>query len=177
MATPTLITAAQQGDREAIAALYAEHHRAVRSYLARRVGPDLADDLAQDVWVRALRALPGYRDTGRPFEAWLITIARNLLADHATAAVTRREVPTADLRQHDTAVAGPEDQVLTELDAAPLRTAVARLPAVHRQTLALTYWAGLSTAVIAAHTGRTPAAVRTIRSRASTALRQALTAA
>jgi RNA polymerase sigma-70 factor (ECF subfamily) len=176
--TPQLITAAQAGDQAAIAELYRHHHRAVRSYLTRRVGPDLADDLAQDVWVRAIRALPSYHWTGTPFEAWLTTIARNLIADHVRSVATRREVLTDDPGRHQhTAVAGPEDQVLAQLDAVPVRAAVGQLPAAHRQTLALTYWAGWSTAAIAAQTGRTPAAVRTIRHRAGAALRLALTAA
>ncbi|TQF04789.1 RNA polymerase sigma factor [Kitasatospora acidiphila] len=176
--TPALMTAAQQGDRAAITELYRLHQSAVHRYLARRCGADLADDLAQDVWVRAIRALPGYRPTGAPVGAWLLTIARNLLADHAKRAATQREVLTDDPGRHQHAAApGPEDQVLAQLDAAPIRTAVATLPAAHRQTLALTYWAGLSTAQVAARTGRTPGAVRAIRHRASVTLRRQLTAA
>ncbi|MDH6141124.1 RNA polymerase sigma-70 factor (ECF subfamily) [Kitasatospora sp. GP30] len=176
--TPPLITAAQAGDREAVAGLYLQHHRAVRSYLARRCPADLADDLAQDVWVRALRALPSYQHTGAPFDAWLLTIARNLLLDHQKRAATQREVLADDPGRHQHGAApGPEDQVLAELDAAPVRTAVGQLPAVHRQALVLTHWAGLSTAEISHRIGRSPAAIRTIKCRASAALRRQLTAA
>jgi RNA polymerase sigma-70 factor (ECF subfamily) len=175
--TPPLITAAQAGDREAIAALYQQHQPAVRGYLARRCPADLADDLAQDVWVRALRALPAYRWTGRPLEAWLITIARNLLADHGKRSSSQREVPLGDQMLEDPAGPLLEDQVLAKLDAAPVRAAVEQLPAVHRQTLILTHWTGLTTTQIAAHTGRTPGAVRCSRHRAGAALRRQLTAA
>ncbi|MCC9307726.1 sigma-70 family RNA polymerase sigma factor [Kitasatospora sp. RB6PN24] len=173
-----LITAAQAGDRTAIAELYRQHQPAVHRYLARRCPADLADDLAQDVWVRALQALPRYQSIGAPFGAWLVAIAHNLLADHHKRSATHREVLADDPGRHQhTAAPGPEDEVLAELDAAPVRTAVATLPAAHRQTLALTYWAGLTTAQVAARTGRTPGAVRTIRCRASSTLRRQLTAA
>lgn len=175
--TPDTITAAQRGDQTAIAELYRQHHGTVHRYLAARVGRQLADDLAQDVWVRAIRALPTYRDTGRPIGAWLATIARNLVLDHAKRGATRYEVTTAVLADRPDPAGSVEDQVLGALDTAPVRAALGHLPAAHRTAMVLTYWAGLDTVQVAACVGRSPGAVRTMRCRATATLRRQLTPA
>jgi hypothetical protein len=58
MAEPETVRLARAGDSEAFAALYNEHRVEVHTYISRRVhNADLADDLTQDVFVRALRRL------------------------------------------------------------------------------------------------------------------------
>jgi RNA polymerase sigma-70 factor (ECF subfamily) len=73
-----LVAAAQAGDAAAFGRLYARRARAVYVFLARRLGdPEEAEDLRQTVFLRALEALPAYRQTGAPFGIWLFRIARN----------------------------------------------------------------------------------------------------
>ena len=73
-----LMLRARGGDREAFGVLVDRHGGPLVRFIARTV-PDrhLAEDLAQDVLLRALRAAPTYRPTAR-FRTWLLTIATNV---------------------------------------------------------------------------------------------------
>jgi RNA polymerase sigma-70 factor (ECF subfamily) len=61
--------------------LFWRHGPAVHSYLSRRAGHQLADDLLEEVWVRAFRSRARY-DARLPAPAWLYGIARNVLLGH-----------------------------------------------------------------------------------------------
>ena len=72
-----LIGAAQAGNEAAFAQLFDTYHGPITGYLYRMVGDrDVADDLAQDTFVKAYRAL-GRTDPGLNFRAWLYRIATN----------------------------------------------------------------------------------------------------
>jgi RNA polymerase sigma-70 factor, ECF subfamily len=72
-----LILRAQQGDGEAIEALYRHHSARVYSVVRRIAGDDAqADDWAQEAWMRAIRALPTFRGQSL-FSTWLHRIAVN----------------------------------------------------------------------------------------------------
>lgn len=67
-----------------IEALYVAHHRQIRGYIARRMlGHDDAaiQDMVADVFERAVRAAPSYRDRGHDPKVWLYQIAHNLIVD------------------------------------------------------------------------------------------------
>lgn len=94
-----LRAAAAAGDRAAFAELYQTYRDDVLKYLIRRCRGDrhLAEDLTQDTFARALAAMAGYRETGRPFRAWLVTIAGNLLTDYWRSGWHRHHVRCPDL--------------------------------------------------------------------------------
>jgi RNA polymerase sigma-70 factor, ECF subfamily len=72
-----LIEHARQGDGNAVRALYQRHAARVYAVVRRLAGDDaLAEDWAQEAWVRALRALPGFRGDAQ-FTTWLHRIAVN----------------------------------------------------------------------------------------------------
>ncbi len=72
-----LILRAQQGDGDAIEALYRRHSARVYSVVRRLAGDDSqADDWAQEAWMRAIRALPTFRGQSL-FSTWLHRIAVN----------------------------------------------------------------------------------------------------
>jgi RNA polymerase sigma-70 factor, ECF subfamily len=113
----------------------------------------LAEELAQETFYRATRAFLGWRG-GSP-AAWLLAIARNVLAAHA-----RSGRPLAAL---------PES--LASLEARPeetlhVRDTLARLPAAQRSLLERIYVDGFSHAEIAAMSGTSPAAIKTAAWRA-----------
>jgi RNA polymerase sigma-70 factor (ECF subfamily) len=79
----TLIERAKQQDDQAVGILYQEHHTDVFRYLYYLTGDrPTAEDLTSEVFIRMMKALPNYRQNGRPFKAWLIQIAKNLSTDH-----------------------------------------------------------------------------------------------
>jgi DNA-directed RNA polymerase specialized sigma24 family protein len=71
--------------------LYERHLRAVASYVARRTGPELSEDLTAEVFVRAFRKRAVFRDDRASALPWLLGIANNLIADHRRAERRRLE--------------------------------------------------------------------------------------
>ncbi|MCC6804808.1 MAG: RNA polymerase sigma factor, partial [Anaerolineae bacterium] len=69
----------QSGDRSAMSALVERHYDALMGYLYRMTRGDraLAEDLAQETFLRALRGIGGYQHA-RPFKPWLYAIATNI---------------------------------------------------------------------------------------------------
>ena len=80
-----LVSRAQRGDRVAFDALVREHFTPVYAFLHRLVGnPEDAEDLAQETFVRAHKALALYR-TDASFSTWVLRIAHHLAIDHRRA--------------------------------------------------------------------------------------------
>lgn len=87
-----LIEAARNGDRDAIRRLYEAHASRVFTLACRILGDeDLAQDCAQETWVRALRALPGFRFDAR-FSTWLHRVTVNTALEWQRRAATRRRL-------------------------------------------------------------------------------------
>lgn len=102
--------AAVAGDLDAFGTLYRQSRDTVYRYLMRRSNgdPHLAEDLTHETFVRALARIGSYREMGRPFVAWLVTIAGNLVADHYKSGWRRLQVPHGDF-------AGEVDEGLNHL--------------------------------------------------------------
>ena len=78
-----LVARSQAGEPEAFGLLYDRYVDLVYRYIYYRVGsPTLAEDLVSETFLRALRRIDSFTWQGRDFAAWLVTIARNLIADH-----------------------------------------------------------------------------------------------
>ncbi|WP_165987686.1 RNA polymerase sigma factor [Streptomyces sp. YIM 98790] len=171
------MTRIRAGDGEALAALYREHHARVYRFLRTRLGdPDTAEDLASEVFLRALSSIDRYTWTGRDIAAWLMTIARNLLTDHLRSSSFRREVSTADPGEGgdggSRVVRAAEELVLRELDRREVRAAVARLPEEYRKVIVLQMWGGMTMRQITTTLGRESiGATRVLRFRAMKRLR------
>lgn len=181
-----LRAAAVSGDRAAFARLYQIYRGDIFTYLLARCRGDrhLAEDLTQDTFTRALAGVAGYRETGRPFRAWLMTIAGNLLVDHWRSGWHRHQVPRADLASGAEPGAAPAqdglaaDPALTVIDrdrrrrraGQTLARAVAALTDRQRQVLVLRYLGGRSVAETADALGVPPSAVVAAAYRARNAL-------
>jgi RNA polymerase sigma-70 factor (ECF subfamily) len=131
------LLAARDGDETAMTALVRTTQAEVWRFVAALVGREVADDLTQDTYLRAFRAMPDFagRSTAR---TWLLGIARRACADHIRA-VTR-------MRRLDTRVAA-EPQQTSVPDAAGLLAAtdlLESLPDDRRSAFVLTQVLGLS---------------------------------
>ena len=146
-------------------------HRYCRARLGRIPGSEhVADDVAQEVCLAMLYALPRYRDEGRPFEAFVFAIAAHKVADAQRAAI-RAAVPTDDLPDSPDTRPGPEDQAVRHSDAALVRSLLDRLPSVQRELLILRVAVGLSAQETGVVLGMTSGAVRVAQHRALSRLR------
>ncbi|CAN5120477.1 hypothetical protein BH18ACT9_BH18ACT9_07410 [soil metagenome] len=162
-----LVELARGGDSEAFGMLYDHYHVAVYRFLYYRLGSvALAEDLTSETFFRALRSVGSFRWQGKDFGAWLMTIARNLTADHFKSSRNRLEVVTDHMSAHDAATEGPESSVLASLTNEALLTALRQLPAEQQECLIMRFLQGLSIAETAQVLGRTNGAVKQLQLRA-----------
>ena len=161
-----LVELARGGDKDAFGELYDHYHLAVFRFLYYRVSSTtLAEDLTAETFFRALRAMDSFRWQGKDFGAWLMTIARNLTADHFKAGRTRLEQTTEDLGTLDSTTDGPEGEVLSSLTNETLLAALADLPAEQRDCLVMRFLEGMSIAETADVQGRSSGAVKQLQLR------------
>ncbi len=170
----SLIERAISHDRAAFAALYDRYldrvYRHVRYRLSDRTE---AEDITQEVFVRAWKAIPRYRRTGAPFLAWLTTIAHNLIVDSYrtgsnTVSLEKAKVPE------------PNDEIDLEtvvdntLSREKVHDAIVRLKHDRQQVILMRFIDGLSYREIAEALDKSEGAVRVIQHRALKQLREML---
>jgi len=161
-----LVELARGGDAEAFGLLYDHYHTSVYRFLYYRVGTvALAEDLMSETFFRALRSMSSFRWQGKDFGAWLMTIARNLTADHYKAGRTRLEYATEDMTPHDSATDGPEVSVLSSLTNETLLKALTELPHEQQECLIMRFLQGLSIAETASVLGRSEGAIKQLQLR------------
>lgn len=148
-------------DHEDFAALYERHLPDIYSYLLAHSGSEEdAADLAQQVFTKALGALPRYRQRGIPVSVWLFRIAHNVMVDYH-----RRKRPTVTWEtlpesSHPASPDNVEAAVIGREDVERLVTVLARIEPEKRGLLALRFAAGLTIHEIATILDRRDAAVR-----------------
>jgi len=165
------VGAAAQGDRAALARVLEIVRPLVVRYCRSRVGAGerghlSADDVAQEVCMAVMTALPRYQDQGRPFMAFVYGIAAHKVADaHRNAgrnkADAMAEVP--DVVSNDD---GPEQRVLDYEARSEMKALLSTLSEKHREILILRLVMGLSAEETAVATGSTAGAVRVAQHRA-----------
>lgn len=161
--------------RSRVADLYETHFERVARYIAIRIGNiSEAEDLASEVFVRALRSVDSYRETGAPMEAWVFKIAHNAVVDHLRKRSRRPGLVQVDealpvVSNHD-----PTDNLERQEEVEELHRAVSRLSKAQQQVLALRFGAEMTSEQAAQVMGKKPGAVREMQSAALKKLREIL---
>lgn len=174
---PDLVAAAREGDREAQRRLFDAYHPELYRYVYRLTrNTDLADDLTQETFYRALRDMRRLRHNAA-FRTWLYRTATNLVRDRA--ARTEHAWRVNDNQAALAAVPDPEADVTRSLEqadlAAAVERAVANLSPEHRQVVVLHHLQGLPVEDIAQVVGVRPGTVKSRLARARAILRRNLT--
>jgi RNA polymerase sigma-70 factor, ECF subfamily len=171
-----LVAAAVAGDVPARERLLVEIHPLVLRYCRGRLGRQetvigSADDVAQEVCLAVVGALPNYTIKGLSFRAFVYGIAAHKVTDAFRAIGRNKSEPMAELP--DTAVLhdGPEQRLLAGELAERLSGMLHRLTPRQREVLILRIVAGLSAEEVAHIVGSTPGAVRVTQHRALNRLR------
>ena len=143
-----------------------EHGPAVRAFLRRRLAdPGRAEDLAQEVFLRAWRHADRYDAERTDVRTWLYAIARNLVIDSYRADGARPRAAGTDELLADVAV---PDATEAAVDAWTMADALRALTPAHRDVLVCLYYRRWTVAETAAHLG---VPVGTVKSRSTYALR------
>ncbi|HWD04814.1 MAG TPA: RNA polymerase sigma factor ShbA [Amycolatopsis sp.] len=165
------VSAAVAGDPHAAAQLLAVIRPMVVRYCRGRIGGVdrafcTADDVAQEVCIAVLAALPSYRDQGRPFLAFVYGIAQHKVADAHRAAARHRFDLVAEPPDAPDPTDGPEHRALRGELTARLRQLLEVLPERQREIVLLRVVVGLSAQETAEVVGSSPGAVRVAQHRA-----------
>jgi len=138
-----LIDRSVAGDQEAFRQLVLRYHRLVINVAFRALGElALAEDVAQDVFIKVYKALPGYRHE-KPFTHWLHRVAANAVTD---ALRRRRPIVSLDgMEQQPASRDGDPQDIAARHDMQrAVRHAIASLPSHYRDAIALQAFGELS---------------------------------
>ncbi|WP_431239047.1 sigma-70 family RNA polymerase sigma factor [Mycolicibacterium aichiense] len=176
------VAEAVAGSRDALREVVETIRPIVVRYIRARLGSTervglSADDVAQEVCLAAIQALPRYQDQGRPFLAFVYGIAAHKVADAHRAAARNRSDPTDVVPERFSLDAGPEQMAMNSDSAARMTKLLEILPEKQREILMLRIVVGLSAEETADAVGSTPGAVRVAQHRALAKLKNEITAA
>ncbi len=166
-----LVQRAVRKDASAFGQLYELHLDAIYRYIYYRVGNAAeAEDLTEQVFLKAWEHVGAYDDRGLPFAAWLYRMAHNAVIDYRR---TRRAAePLSELLVEKSA--GPAEIAELHLEMEGVAAALRRLSPDHQHVILLRFVQGCTHAEAAAIMGKSEGALRALQCRALTSLHQAL---
>lgn len=176
----TLAARAVEREPRAVDQLLARIRPMVVKYCRARLGRagggeyTTADDVAQEVCLAVLSALPRYRDLGRPFSAFVFGIAAHKVTDAHRGAVRDLGRPVDVLPEVVDPERGPESHALAAETSRQVHELLGTLSPTHREVLVLRVAVGLTAEETGRSLGMTPGAVRVTQHRALARLRDVI---
>jgi RNA polymerase sigma-70 factor (ECF subfamily) len=153
-----LIQAVARGSGDAVADLYDRYGGTVYGLALRVLGqPDLAEEVAQDVFAQVWRDAGRYDAARSTVAGWIVMLTRTRAIDRLRARRARPDVSAAVETDRVTPMASPdrtpESSTIVAEDRRLVRGALARLPDQFRSLIEMAYYEGLTHTEIAARTG------------------------
>ena len=170
-----LVLAAQKGDGNAFSVLYEEHVEKVYRYIYMRVGQvEEAEDLTQEVFLHALKAIASYHERGGLFVSWLLRIAHNLIIDYYRQQKGRKVILLSQEEGIDavTLSTGQAERAEQHMEALELKRAIDKLPPRQKQVILLRFGAELSISEAAVVLGKSEGTVKKLQYEALAKLRK-----
>jgi RNA polymerase sigma factor (sigma-70 family) len=165
----SLVRTAAGGDERAFERLYRRHVSRIHTLVRRMAGDDAADDLTQDIFIRAWEKLPSFRGESA-FGTWLHRLAVNVvLSRHRSGKSERTWILDDELGFSRATEHTPHPGIAMDLESA-----IARLPDGARQVFVLHDVEGWTHDEIAADLGLVSGTSKSQLSRARAALRRML---
>lgn len=168
-----LVQRAKQKDKKAFTELYEAYFDKIYRYVALKIGDKTeAEDMTQQVFLKALESISSFKWKGVPFSAWLYRIAHNQMVDYF-----RKQQKRPDTLRDDALVvsnSNPQQTAERNLDIEQVMSATQRLTEAQREVISLRFSGELSTAEVANIMGKSRGAVKALQHSAIVALRKAL---
>jgi RNA polymerase sigma-70 factor (ECF subfamily) len=156
-----------------LAGLYEEYYNKIAHYAYVRIGNRTeAEDIAGEVFLKALESLKSYEERGLPMQAWLFKIAHNLVVDHLrkVSKLTMVTIDNVEIKSEN----DPEDTALINLEMDRVKTAMQGLTEEQREVLRLRFFGGLTSREAGDVLNKSDGAVREMQRAALVKLRQLL---
>jgi RNA polymerase sigma-70 factor (ECF subfamily) len=166
-----LVASAAGGNFEAFGKLYHIYVEQIYRYVFYQVRDKMtAEDITEDVFVRALDKIQSCKGRESTFSSWLYRIAHNRVIDSFRSA--RKDVPIkAELADN---LGDPKQQAGSKIEQQELLEAISQLPQYQKQFIVLKFIDGLDNRTIGRIMGKSQVAVRLLQLRATKSLRQKL---
>lgn len=157
-----MIRRAQNGDADALGALWREYQHLLLRYFRAKGMPE-PEDLASTVWLEVASSLPRFKGTEHDFRRWLFTIAaRRRIDDIRSAKRRERDADAPPTRMTDVSSPSAGDVGDRERALDRALALVASLPVAQREAVTLRIIADLSISEVAAIMGRREGTVRVL---------------
>jgi len=169
----SLVGRAKQGDQRAFAQLYEGNFDKIYRYVAVRIGDKMeAEDVTQQVFLKAVQSISSFKWKGVPFSAWLFRIAHNQVVDYLRKKTKRPAVSLDEsLVSSDS---NPQLMAERSQDIEQLLLATGRLTGAQREVISLRFAGELPIAEVAGIMGKSQGAVKALQHSAIVALRKVL---
>ena len=169
----SLVRQAIDGNQLSFTQLYDEHFNKVYRYIYFRVNSQAeAEDLTQEVFIKALEAIGSYKWRDVPFASWLFRIAHNQVVDH----LRKQSKQKRTALEEATAVSVEDPVAMTEqkLEIEELTAALKKLPSAQQEVISLRFIAELPIAEVAKALGKSEGTVKALQYNGTISLRKIL---
>ncbi|MDD5590690.1 MAG: sigma-70 family RNA polymerase sigma factor [Dehalococcoidales bacterium] len=170
----SLVQRAKQNDQEAFTQLYEKYFDKIYRYVSLKIGDRMeAEDITQQVFLKAIKSISSFKWKGFPFSSWLFRIAHNQVVDYLRKK-TKRETVALD----ETLLASDDDPQLAferKLNIEQLAMATKKLTPAQQEVISLRFAGDLPIAQVAKAMGRSEGAIKALQHSAVLALRKELT--
>jgi len=169
-----LVQRAQANDRAAFGELYEMYCPKIYSYLAYHLNGrfEAAEDLTEEVFMKALQNLGSFQFREVPFSSWLYRIAHNHLIDYVRASKKTQSVNLEDAEH----LLFAKDRLDSRLDRQTLSAALSKITEDQRQIVLMRIVQGLSITETAKAVGKSEDSVKQLQSRGLKSLKRVLEA-
>ncbi len=169
----SIIRRAKQRDQMALTQLYEEYFDKIYRYIVLKIGERTeAEDMTQQVFLKAFKNISTYKYQGLPFSSWLYRIAHNQIVDYFRKKSKRGTVPLDEsLAASDS---DPRQEAELNLDIEDLSRATRRLTKAQQEVISLRFAGEFSIAQVARVMGKTEGAIKALQHSAIVSLRKVL---
>jgi RNA polymerase sigma-70 factor, ECF subfamily len=168
------VNKAIQGDQGAFSQLYDLYFDKIYRYMYFRMRKQSeAEDLTQEVFIKALRAIGSYKVGGTPFASWLFKIAHNQVIDHVRKNEKYQSTSldeVANMMSDDDPVGDTERSMEIE----ELTEAISLLPPAQQEVISLRFVADLPIAEVARITGKNEGTIKALQFNGTASLKKLL---
>lgn len=172
-----VVQRAQQNDPNAFAELYDEYFDKIYRYIVIKIGDrEEAEDMTQQVFLKAHQSISSFKWKGVPFSAWLYRIAHNLIVDYIRKSKKRPDTLPDETLLTDNSGKTPEELVERRMDIEQVMDAARHLTESQREVISLRFAGEMPIAQVAKIMGKSQGAIKALQHSAIVSLRKLLLA-